>query len=149
MCTLSRDAHSDPSNKVKHQRGRQESFSLRYLMPNVTFRRASLVAQGACQPLQETRISISGLGRSLGEGNGNLRQYSCLGNLMDRGAWWATVHGVAKSRTQLSDFTSLHFTSSRAADLQIYNGSDLAPIIEQSQRSQMHQQVVIQEIKLL
>ena len=47
---------------------------------------------------------ISGLGRSLGEGNGNPLQYSCLENSMDRGAWWATVHGVTKSRTQLSDF---------------------------------------------
>ena len=40
-----------------------------------------------------------GLGRSLGEGNGKPLQYSCLGNPMDRGAWWATVHGVAKSWT--------------------------------------------------
>ena len=40
--------------------------------------------------------SIPGLGRSPGEGNGNLLQYSCLGNPMNRGAWWATVHGVAK-----------------------------------------------------
>ena len=48
---------------------------------------------------------IPGSGRSPGEGNGNPLQYSCLGNPMDRGAWWATVHGVAKSRTQLSDFT--------------------------------------------
>ena len=39
---------------------------------------------------------IPGWGRSLGEGNGNTLQYSCLGNLMDRGAWWATVHGVTK-----------------------------------------------------
>ena len=37
---------------------------------------------------------ILGLGRSPGEGNGNLRQYPCLDNLMDRGAWWAAVHGV-------------------------------------------------------
>ena len=35
-------------------------------------------------------------GRSPGEGNGNLVQYSCLGNPMDRGSWWATVHGVSK-----------------------------------------------------
>ena len=40
--------------------------------------------------------SISELGRSPGEGNGNPLQYSCLGNPLDRGAWWATVHGVAK-----------------------------------------------------
>ena len=42
-----------------------------------------------------------GLGRHPGGGNGNLLQYSCLENLMDRGAWQATVHGVAKSRTRL------------------------------------------------
>ena len=40
--------------------------------------------------------SISGSRRSPREGNGNLLQYFCLGNPMDRGAWWATVHGVAK-----------------------------------------------------
>ena len=40
--------------------------------------------------------SIPGLGRSSGEGNGNPLQYSCLENPMDRGAWWATVHWVAK-----------------------------------------------------
>ena len=49
--------------------------------------------------------SIPGLGRSPGEGNGNPLQYSCLENSMDGGAWWATVHGVTKSQTQLSDFT--------------------------------------------
>ena len=46
---------------------------------------------------------IPGLARSPGEGHGNPLQYSCLENPRDRGAWWATVHGVAKSRTQLSD----------------------------------------------
>ena len=45
--------------------------------------------------------SIPGLGRSPLEGNGNPLQYSCLENPMDRGAWQATVHGVAKSQTQL------------------------------------------------
>ena len=44
---------------------------------------------------------IPGLGRSPGEGNGNLLQYSCLGSPMDRGAWRATVHKVTKSRTQM------------------------------------------------
>ena len=43
--------------------------------------------------------SIPGSGRSPGEGNGNPLQYSCLENPMDGGAWLATVHGVAKSRT--------------------------------------------------
>ena len=45
-----------------------------------------------------------------GEGNGTPLQYSCLENPMDGGAWWAAVHGVAKSQTRLSDFTfSFHF----------------------------------------
>ena len=44
------------------------------------------------------------------EGNGTPLQYSCLENPMDRGAWWAAVHGVAKSRTRLNDFTfTFHF----------------------------------------
>ena len=47
--------------------------------------------------------SIPESGRLTGEENGNPLQYSCLGNPMDRGAWWATVHGVAKSWTQLND----------------------------------------------
>ena len=45
---------------------------------------------------------IPGSGRYPGEGNSNPLQYSCLENSMDRGAWWAVVHGVAKSQTQLS-----------------------------------------------
>ena len=47
--------------------------------------------------------SIPGLGRSPGEGNSNLLQYSCLENSMDRGTWQATVHGVAKSQTKLGN----------------------------------------------
>ena len=47
---------------------------------------------------------------SYGEGNGTPLQYSCLENPMDGGAWWAAVHGVARSRTQLSDFSlTFHF----------------------------------------
>ena len=49
--------------------------------------------------------SISSSGRSPGEGNGNPLQYSCLENSMGRGDWWATVHGVAKCRTQLCNWT--------------------------------------------
>ena len=47
--------------------------------------------------------SVPGLGRYPGEGNGNPLQYSCLGNLVNRGAWWATVHGVSKNWTQLNN----------------------------------------------
>ena len=43
------------------------------------------------------RCGFDGLGRSPGGGHGNALQYSCLGNLMDRGTWWATVHRVEKS----------------------------------------------------
>ena len=46
---------------------------------------------------------IPGLGKSPGEGNGNPLQCSCLENSLDRGAWWATVHGVAKGWTRLCD----------------------------------------------
>ena len=50
---------------------------------------------------------IPGSGRSSGEGNGTPVQYSCLENPMEEGPWWATVHGVTKSQTRLSDLT--HF----------------------------------------
>ena len=49
--------------------------------------------------------SIPGSGRSPGEGNGNPLQYSCLENPTDGRGWWATIHGVAKSRKRLSNFT--------------------------------------------
>ena len=51
---------------------------------------------------------ISGLGRSHSGGNGNSLQYSCLENSMDRGAWWATVHGVEKSQTLLGTIVTLN-----------------------------------------
>ena len=46
---------------------------------------------------------IPGLGRSAGKGNGNLLHYSCLGNPIDRGAWWVMVHGFTKRWTRLSN----------------------------------------------
>ena len=55
--------------------------------------------------------SVPGLGRSPGGGNGNLLQYPCLENSTDRGAWQATVHGVAQSRTQLSTVTHISIIS--------------------------------------
>ena len=50
---------------------------------------------------------IPGMGRSAGEGHDNPLQYSCLENPMDRGAWWATVNGIAKSQTHLKQL-SMH-----------------------------------------
>ena len=63
------------------------------------------------QEMQEMPLgSVTGSGRSLGVGNDNPLQYSCLENLINKGAWRATVHGVAKSRARLSDFTfTFHF----------------------------------------
>ena len=66
--------------------------------------------------------SIPGSGRSPGEGNGNPLQYFCLENPMDRGAWQATVHGVPKSWTRLSDFTFTFSTTNR-----VFPGSCYVP----------------------
>ena len=55
--------------------------------------------------MPETQVRSLGQENPLGEGNGNPLQYSCLGNPMDRGTWCATVPGVTKSQTRLSDFT--------------------------------------------
>ena len=54
--------------------------------------------------------SIPGSGRSPGEGSGSLLQYSCLGNPMDRGTWWAVARGVAKSQTPLGTYTSATYS---------------------------------------
>ena len=62
--------------------------------------RVSLVADSKASARNVGNLGlIPGLGKSPGEGNGNPLQYSCLENPMDGGAWWASVHGVAKSRT--------------------------------------------------
>ena len=66
----------------------------------------SSVVESTCQ---HRRLStILGLGKSPAGGNGNPFQYSCLGTLMDRGAWWATDHEVTKSWIQLSDWACVH-----------------------------------------
>ena len=66
--------------------------------------------QGILKVMKEKNLqdlgSICGLGRSPGEGNGYPLQYSGLENSMDRGAWQATVHGVSKSWTRLSDLAA-------------------------------------------
>ena len=65
--------------------------------------------------------SIPGLGSSPGEGNGNPLQYPCLENPTDGRAWWAKVHGITKSRTRLSELTSLHFNRERIRALDMLN----------------------------
>ena len=70
--------------------------------------------------MRETWGSIPGSGRSPGEGNGNPLQYSCLENSMDRGVWWATVQGVAKSQTRLSN-SHFHFQGDDNAQPELRN----------------------------
>ena len=86
--------------------------------------------------------SIPGSGRSPGEGNGNPLQYSCLENSMDGGTWQATVHGIAKSRTRLSNFTGSkgkYFTfkhSWQGRKGKIFVGVEILKRTEETQRNQ-------------
>ena len=74
--------------------------------PSLGFPGGTSGKESTCQCRKHKRCgSIPGSGRSLGVGNGNPLQYSCLEHSMDRGAWQATVHWVAKSRTRVSMYT--------------------------------------------
>ena len=83
---------------------------------------------------------IPGLGRSPGEGNGHPLQYSCLEISMDRGVWWATVHGVTKSWTQLSMhapdihhaniFKRLENCNSKTGDKDIPQSTEKADLVQ-------------------
>ena len=79
---------------------------LRLLTPILCYHNGLVGKESACSGGDQS--SVLGLGRSPGEGNNYPLQYSCLGNSMHRGASWATVHGVAKSQTQLSNFYFSH-----------------------------------------
>ena len=70
-----------------------------------------------------------GTGRSPGEENGKPLQYPCLKNSMDRGAWWATVHGIAKSQTQLSNsHTQTHILTGSFSPNDLNYCSDLMDV---------------------
>ena len=86
-----------------HKQEIEIGYNTTNLYVNLRFPGGSEVKASACDGGHLG--SIPGSGRSPGEGNGNPLQYSCLGNPMDAGAWWPTVHGVTMSLTQLSDFT--------------------------------------------
>ena len=85
----------------------EESLIKRDNLQRCKATRASLVAQLVkdLPAMQETRVQSLGWEDSPGEGNGNPLQYSCLENPMERGAWWVTVHGVAKSHTHTHTHT--------------------------------------------
>ena len=87
-----------------HAAREEEERLLIYPLPDSLV--AQMVKESACNVGDQG--SIPGSGRSPGEGNGTPLQYSCLEKSMGRGAWQATVHGVTKSRTQLSD-SHFHF----------------------------------------
>ena len=88
------EAHLILQWRVIQNRAKQHSGGLHWWLSGT---------EPACQ--RRRRGSVPKSGRSPGVGNGNPLQYTCLWNPMDRGAWWATVHGVAKSQTQLSNWT--------------------------------------------
>ena len=90
--------------------------------------------ESACQCRRRRRRGlILGLRRSSGGGNGNPLQYSCLGNSMDRGAWWATVHGVTKSWTRLSNWTyHAHPSHYKSLNWNVLNFKILRKIIPRS-----------------
>ena len=92
---------STVSQPLDHQRRSQHPHSL--ITPSLRpgFPGGSDGKESACNAGDECLIPGSGI--CPGEGNGNLLQYSCLENPMDRGAWQAAVHGVAKSQTRLRD----------------------------------------------
>ena len=64
-------------------------------------------------------VSIPGLGRSPGGGNGNSLQYSCLGSPRDRGTWWDTVHGLAKV-SDVSEHRCMHFALNTSLNIICY-----------------------------
>ena len=83
-------------------------FLVNFLYCGLGFPGGSEVKASACNA--GDLGSIPGSGSSPGEGNGNPLQYSCLENPKDGGAWWAPVHRLSKSWTQLSDFTFFHYS---------------------------------------
>ena len=99
--------------KAKSQLNKEYQYTTKRILIRLSMQRASLVAQMVKNmPANERDIKdsdlILGCGKSPGEGYCNSLHYSCLENYMNREAWWDTVHGVAKSQSQLSTHTLIH-----------------------------------------
>ena len=89
--------------KIRGSTEKQFSLYAEYIMRNAGLEKTQAGIKIAWR-------NFNNLRNEDGEGNGTPLQHSCLENPMDRGAWWVAVHGVVKSRTQLSDFTfTFHF----------------------------------------
>ena len=100
-CTQSPSPHSSPLLTRTSSGDTQTQFCLSFCGVS-----GSWCTQGMFEPsehLWQVWGLIPGWGRAPGEGNGNPLQYSCLGNPVERGTWWATAHGVLKNRTCLSN----------------------------------------------
>ena len=99
---------------VKRREAKSKGEKERYKHLNAEFQRIArrdkkAFLRNQCKEIEENN-RMGKTSDLFGEGNGTPLQYSCLENPMDGGAWWAAVHGVAKSWTQLSDFTfTFHF----------------------------------------
>ena len=99
------DRLTDTENKSTVTKGKRDQRKDKLGYPS----RKNPVDQGAWWAAvhevaqSRTRLKRLSMHACIGEGNGNLLQYSCLENSTGKGAWWATVHGVVKSRTWLSD----------------------------------------------
>ena len=94
---------------VLHHQGSQPPNGMRTPILPILQQEVRHEDQATCPRSQDLQVMEPGHPIS-GEGNGTPLHYSCLENPVDGGAWWATVHGVTKSRTRLSDFTfTFHF----------------------------------------
>ena len=105
--------HSEKSHYYIHPFHSNHRGNLRICVPpkcvlcfqnELGFPHSSVGKESACNA--GDLALIPGLGRSPGEGNGNLLHYSCLENPMDRGAWWAAVHRVTQSRTRMKQLST-------------------------------------------
>ena len=97
---LCREHSSESLHQSLMEEGLVEGHSFVFIKYSPTF--STICIKCLWQGLWTDLINLTSIA---GEGNGTPLQYSCLENPIDGGAWWASVHGVAKSRTQLSDFT--------------------------------------------
>ena len=115
----------------KEKKESQKKFTSKYLSSSAKMKHRTFFYYPDGSDGKESTCNVGDLGlipeweRSPGEGNGNPLQYSCLENPTDGGAWWATVHGVTKSWTWLSDFSFTFFTFMVTAAMKLKDACSL------------------------